>query len=198
MSRIRSAALAALLAAGLAACTEPEPAVDPALVRSALDACMQDRVSDGLGRLDSLLALAPGDADVLATRGLCRAVRFAADSVQADARAAFADLSAAVDGITAAPDAFATPLGQLYNQRAFVVRAMRPDDWPAAIADLSRAVEADPQNSAFVLDRGVAYALSGDTARARADLRQVERLAPGDAARPLRDLLGTRRAAARG
>ena len=190
---LRSVALVALLAAGLAACTVPdaEPAVDPTLIRSALDACMHERVSDGLGRLDSLLATAPGHADVLATRGLCRAVRFAADSVQADARAAFADLSAAVDGITAAPDAFETPLGGLYNQRAFVVRAMRPDDWPAAIADLSRAVAADPQNSAFVLDRGVAHALSGDTARARADLRQFERLAPGDAARarPLRDLL---------
>ena len=192
-----AATFAVALAAGLAACqtSQAEPDVDAAAVRSALDACMQERVADGLGRLDSLLALAPGHADVLATRGLCRAVRFAADSVQADARAAFADLSAAIDGVTAAPDAFATPLGQLYNQRAFVVRAMRPDDWPAAIADLGRAVEADPRNAVFVLDRGVARALSGDTTAARTDLRLFERLAPGDTARAraLRDLLASPR-----
>ena len=128
---------------------------------------------------------------MLATRGLCRAIRFAADSVQADARSGYSDLSAAIDLITAQPDAFSTPLGRIYNQRAFVVRAMRPDDWAASIEDLSRAVEIEPRNPVFVLDRGVARALSGDTAAARVDLRTFESLAPNDSiqALSLRDLL---------
>jgi tetratricopeptide (TPR) repeat protein len=200
--------LTVALVAGLAACREgpPPSPVAPADIQSALNACIRgdqrggqtpenlremtpperaalDGIATGIARLDSLLALAPGHGDALATRGLCRAVRFAADSVQADARAAFADLTAAIDTISAAPDAFETPLGTLYNQRAFVVQSMRPGDWPATLADLGRAVEAEPRNSAYVFDRGLAFAMAGDTARARADLRRFLDLAPDDAER---------------
>ena len=179
----------------LAGCQSGAPAVAvaPADIQSALSACSSDRVSEGLARLDSLDGLAPGHADVLATRGLCRSVRFAADSVQADARAAYADLSAAIDAISAAPGTFATGLGQLYNRRAFVVQSLRPDDWAGALADFDRAIAADARNPAYVLDRGVAHALSGDAAAARADLRKFVAMAPADSGRAddLRGLIGS-------
>ena len=172
-------------AVAVAACRSQTAAVavEPAAIQSALTACSTDRVTEGLARLDSLDSLTPGHADVLATRGLCRAVRFAADSVQADARAAFADLSAAADAIQAAPGTFQTGLGQIYNRRAFVVQSLRPDDWPGALADFDRAVAADARNSAYVLDRGVARALSGDTSAARADLRKFVAMVPADSGR---------------
>ena len=183
-------------AVAVAACQSQTAAVavEPAAIQSALTACSTDRVTEGLARLDSLDSLTPGHADVLATRGLCRAVRFAADSVQADARAAFADLSAAADAIQAAPGTFETGLGQIYNRRAFVVQSLRPDDWPGALADFDRAVAAAPSNPVYVLDRGVARAMAGDTTGARADLRQFVALAPQDSARAdaLRGLLGDR------
>ena len=185
--------LAAL--ATLAGCREPDlAAVEPADLQSAQTACMQERVSEGLARLDSLNRAHPGNADVLAMRGTCRSVRFAADSVQADARAAFDDLSSALALIEAAPDAFQTSPAGLYNQRAFVVQSMRPDDTAAMIADLDRAVQLAPSNPVYVLDRGVARAMAGDTARARADLRQFIALAPADSLRAstLRGLLGER------
>lgn len=188
--------LAAL--AALAGCREPAPsAVEPALIRSAQVACMQERVSEGLARLDSLNDAHPGNADVLAMRGQCRSVRFAADSVQADARAAFDDLSSALALIEAAPGTFQTPPAGLYNQRSFVVQSMRPDDAPAMIADLDRAVRLAPSNPVFVLNRGVARAMAGDTARAHADLRRFVALAPADSASAgaLRSLLGDRPAA---
>ncbi len=188
----RTALALLLLAAG---CREPDlSAVAPADIQSAQTACMQERVSAGLARLDSLDRAHPGNADVLAMRGMCRAVRFAADSVQADARAAYDDLSAALAAVEAAPDAFQARPAQLYNQRAFVVQGLRPDDDAAMIADLSRAVQLAPSNPAFVRDRGVARAIAGDTAAARADLRQFVALAPADSASAdaLRGLLGDR------
>ena len=146
---MRTALLSLTAAAALTACrsaSEP-PLAEPADIQAALQACIagddyrraerdslraagrsdlgeSDGLTVGIARLDSLLGVSPGNADVLAIRGQCRAVRFAADSVQADARAAFNDLTAAIDAITARPDAFQTPLGALYNQRAFVVQAI--------------------------------------------------------------------------
>ena len=196
MTRFAPALLCLVVLAG---CREPAPvsAVAPDDIRSAQVACMEERVSEGLARLDSLDDAHPGNADVLAMRGMCRAVRFAADSVQADARAAFDDLSSALALIEAAPDAFETPPAQLYNQRAFVVQSIRPDDSAAMLADLDRAVQLAPSNPVFVLDRGVARAMAGDTAAARADLRQFVALAPADSVRAgaLRGLLGGRPAA---
>ncbi len=191
-------AFALFVLAALAGCRQPDlSAVEPADLQSAQTACMQERVSEGLTRLDSLDDAHPGNADVLAMRGTCRSVRFAADSVQADARAAFDDLSAALALIEAAPGAFQTAPAGLYNQRAFVVQSMRPDDAAAMIADLDRAVQLAPSNPVYVLDRGVARAMAGDTAAARADLRQFIALAPADSARAgaLRGLLGDRPAA---
>ena len=189
----RRAVLFALAAATSVVSCQDAPAspIRPADIQTALSACMTGGVTEGLVRLDSLHRLDAADADVLATRGLCRAVRFSADSVQADARAAFADLSAAITAVEARPDAYQTPLGQLYNQRGFVVQATRPGDWAAVLADFDRAVAADARNSAYLLDRGVARALSGDTAAARADLRRFVALVPDDAARAdaLRSLL---------
>ena len=78
---------------------------------------------------------------------------------------------------------FQTGLGQIYNRRAFVVQSLRPDDWPGALADFDRAVAAAARNSAYVLDRGVARALSGDTSAARADLRKFVAMVPADSGR---------------
>ena len=182
----------------LAAChSEPASAVDPADIQSALDACMRERVAEGLTRLDSLEGAHPGNADVLYIRGMCRSVRFAKDSVMADARSAFADLSASAALVEAQPGAFQASLGGLYNRRAFVAQALHPDDWTPALADFDRAVAADPRNSAFVLDRGVARAMAGDTAGARADLRQFTALAPDESVRAatLQNMLDGRLAA---
>ncbi len=183
----------------LAACgTEPSSAVEPADIQSALDACMQDRVAEGLTRLDSLAGAHPGNADVLSMRGMCRSVRFASDSVMADARSAFADYSAAAALVEATPGQFQADLAGLYNRRAFVAQALHPDDPAPALADFDRAVAKDPRNSAFILDRGVARAMAGDTTSARADLRQFQALAPTDSLRAatLRDMLAGRRPAA--
>ncbi len=183
----------------LAACrTETvDSAVAPLDIKAALDACMQDRVAEGLTRLDSLAGAHPGNADVLSIRGMCRSVRFASDSVMADARSAFADLSAAAALIEETPDAFQTDLAGLYNRRAFVAQSLHPDDPAPALADFDRAVAADPRNAAFVLDRGVARAMGGDTAAARLDLRQFQALAPGDSLRAatLRGMIAGRPAA---
>ena len=179
----------------LASCrADLDSAVDPADIQASLDACMQDHVTEGLGRLDSLENAHPGNADVLYIRGMCRSVRFAKDSVMADARSAFSDLSAAAALVEATPGAFQTSLGGLYNRRAFVAQALHPDDWAPALADFDRAVAADPRNPGFVLDRGVARAMAGDTAAARADLREFTALAPDDALRAglLKDLLDGR------
>ncbi len=148
-------------------------------------------------RLDSLAGAHPGNADVLSIRGLCRSVRFASDSVMADARSAFSDLSAAAALIEDQPDAFQTDLAGLYNRRAFVAQALHPDDPASGLADFDRAVAKDPRNSAFVLDRGVARAMAGDTAAARADLRQFQALVPGDSLRAatLRSVIAGRPAA---
>ncbi|HEX8298326.1 MAG TPA: tetratricopeptide repeat protein [Rubricoccaceae bacterium] len=185
-----------LSAAVLGGCqsTPDVSAVEPSDIQSALTACSSDRVSVGLARLDSLDAAHPANADVLAIRGLCRSVRFAADSVQADARAALADLSVAAELLEATPDAYQTPVDQVYSQRAFVVQALRPGDWAASLADFDRAVAAAPRNPIHVLDRGVARAMARDTAGARADLRQFIALAPTESARAaeLRRLLGER------
>ena len=170
---------------------DAEGAVRPEDLQAAQAACMAGEVREGVARLDSLVALAPGHADALYVRGQCRSARFAADSVQADARAAFADLTAAIEAVQAAPEAFQISLDRLYHQRAFVVQAVRPGDWPAALADLDRSVDLNPDAARVVLDRGVARALAGDTAAARADLRRYERLAPAGSAeaRGLRDRL---------
>ena len=192
----RLLALVALSAAALGACrSAPDAsAVEPADLRSAQIACTSDRVAEGLARLDSLDAAHAGNADVLAMRGLCRSVRFAADSVQADARAALDDLSAALALLDARPGAFQVAPDRLYHQRAFATQALRPDDAAAPLADLDRAVAAAPSNPVYVLDRGVARAMAGDTTGARADLRQFVALAPQDSARAdaLRGLLGDR------
>lgn len=166
---------------------DAEPVTSPLAgdIQASLDACTGEDVRGGLARLDSLNAALPGNADILATRALCRSVRFAADSVQADARAAFADLSAAIAGIQMSPGEFQTPLDRLYHQRAFLVLAMRPNDWAAALADLDRAVELNPEAPGIVLDRGMARAMSGDTDAARADLRRYERLMPEDSTEAL-------------
>lgn len=186
--------LAASFALSLAACRSdpPEARVEPTDIRTSLEDCMNHRVDVGLARLDSLLDVAPGHADVLAIRGQCRAVRFAADSVQADARAASADLTAAIEAVTARPGMFQTPLDALYNQRAFVGQALRPGDWAGSLADFRRAVELNPRNSSHILDRGVAHAMAGDTASARLDLRKFRALAPDDTARAdaLRAMIG--------
>lgn len=188
---VAALALAGLLALRYAQDHEPESAVSADEIRQAQVDCTEGRVREGLLRLDSLDTLDPGNADVLSLRGQCRSVRFAADSVQSDARAAFADLSAAIAAVQAAPEAFQVPLERLYHQRAFLVQALRPGDWAASIADFDRALDLNPEAPVVVLDRGVARALSGDTAAARADLRRYERLAPDGSteARRLRDLL---------
>ena len=179
----------------LAACRSgSDPAVDPADIQSSLDACMQDRVTEGLARLDSLEGAHPGNADVLGFRAMCRSVRFAKDSVMVDARSAFSDYSAAAALIEAQPGVFQTTLGDLYNRRAYIAQALNPDDWAPALADFDRAVAADPRNPGFVLERGVARAMAGDTTAARADLRQFAALAPADSLRAgiLRGLLDGR------
>ncbi len=116
-------------------------------------------------------------------RGLCRWVRFASDSSRADAEAAYADFSDAAEAIEAAPGRFTTPLDRIYSQRAFVALGLRPGDWDAVVADLTRAVEASPDEPTPVLDRGIAHREAGDTAAARRDFERFLTMAPADSAR---------------
>ncbi|MEM1117597.1 MAG: tetratricopeptide repeat protein [Bacteroidota bacterium] len=168
----------ALLGAAVGGCAEAEPravsgaggTVSVAAIEAALQACMGGDTEAGIATLDSMLARVPASVDALTTRGLCHWTLYAADSAGADAEAAHADFTAALDAAAEADDgAFATPLDRIYSHRAFVSRA-RGDDWSATIADLTAAIEAAPDNPVHRLDRGVAHRYAGAPEAARTDL----------------------------
>lgn len=177
---MRGAALALVLLgaagcapeAGGAGAGGPSGPVSAEALDAALQACVDGDPEAGIARLDSVLGRAPASVDALTVRGLCRWTRYAADPAGADAEAAYDDLTSAIEAAEDRRDtAFATPLDRIYSHRAFVARA-RGDGWDATVADLSAALRVSPGNPTHLLDRGVAHRFAGDTAAARADLRQ--------------------------
>ena len=180
---LRSAAAVLALVVSLSACASDAPGgeaparpsvdADPADIQRAQSWCMAGDASRGITQLDSLAAAgSSADVDLLTTRGICYWTRFAADSSQTDADAAYRDLTDAIEvAQTLPPDHGHTPLDALYNHRAFIVQAVRPGDWVATVADLQAARQANPENRTHTLDLGVAYSLAGDTARSVAALR---------------------------
>jgi tetratricopeptide (TPR) repeat protein len=166
-----------------AAVADPGDAVALATVQAAQATCLSDDAEAGIARLDTLIAARPDDIDALATRGLCRHVRFAADSSRADAQAAMDDLTAAAERLDAGGTSAIFTLDRIYSHRAFVRAALGPGDWPAAVEDLERAAQLAPDEATYRIDLGVARGLAGDTAGAIADLRQFLVMAPDDTAR---------------
>lgn len=190
------AALALLLAAvALGGCgdtpdapppeTAPVPAVWPVDLRAvevAFEQCLAGDVASGVARLDSVLAASPGDPDALASRGLCRWTGWGDDGDIEDVRAAYTDLSAAIDAVEGGASSRGLSLDALYSHRAFVARAL-DDGWVRALEDLDRAVALSPEDPQHVLDRGVALSYTGDSVAARRDLRQYLALADSAEAR---------------
>lgn len=186
--------LTAAVLTGLAGCGEegvrlpgapPDPgdAAAQAIVHDATMACLSGEAEAALARLDTLVAARPRDVDALATRGMCRRVRYAADSSRADAEGALADLTAAIErlGDGASPRGFT--LDRLYAHRAYVHESLSPGDWSGAVADLERAAAAAPDEPTHRLDLGIARNLAGDRNGAVADLRRFLAMVPDDEAR---------------
>ncbi len=179
---MRAAALIAGLAL-LGACRDepPTPAggpISPETVHAALQTCIGGDPGAGIAVLDSALARAPGSVDALVTRGLCYWTRADALGGEADARRAYDDLSAAIDGYDDGPGGPpTTPLDQIYSHRAFAARLVHPDDWRPTLRDLNRAADLAPRNPLHVLDRGVVHRALDDTTAARADFRRFLALA---------------------
>lgn len=149
--------------------------VDLAAVEAAFDRCLEGETEAGIARLDSVLARSPAAPDALVSRGLCRWAQWDETDDLDDARAAYADLSAAIEAVEGGARAH-TALDQIYSHRAFVAQAL-DEGWVRTLEDLGRAVELDPDEPRHVLDRGVVHAYAGDTTAARADLRQSLALA---------------------
>ncbi len=165
------------------AVVDPGDSVALTVVQTAQAACASGDAEAGIARLDTLLLARPGDVDALATRGLCRHVRFAADSSRADAQAAMDDLTAAAERLDGGATSAIYTLDRVYAHRAFVRAALGPGDWPAAVEDLERAAQLAPDEATYRIDLGVARGLAGDTVGAIADLRQFLVMAPDDTAR---------------
>jgi hypothetical protein len=130
-------------------------------------------------------------ADALVLRALCRWVDFhesgnaaLGDPIEADLTSALAQ--ARVDGEGNAV------LARIYSHRAALRRALGAQNWPATLADLNSAVDADTSQPLYVLDRAVAWMRRGDSAAAVRDFdlylqRDTLMGARGDLARQLRD-----------
>lgn len=153
-------------------------------------ACADGDVAAGLATLDSVLTEAQS-SDALVARALCRWVDFHATGNAETGEAVEEDLTRAlaqarVDGADEAT------LARIYSHRAALRRALDPAVWPATLADLNAAVEADTSRHLYVLDRAVARLRRGDSAAAARDLDwylQLDTLVgpQGDLARELRD-----------
>ena len=196
MSRLARVAVVAL-AVGSAGCggeaAQPSRAGaldDPAALSRAQAACDAGDVARGLATLDSVL-VGNETAEGFVARALCRWVEFHAtgdaelgEAVEADLTSALAQ--ARVEG---ADDA---TLARIYSHRAALRRALGPASWPATLADLNAAIQADTSRPLYVLDRAVARMRRGDSAAAVQDLDRYLQLdttggAQGELARQLRE-----------
>jgi hypothetical protein len=187
-------ALPVLLAAlALGACGDatPEEPVTPAgppapvdlgAVQASFDQCLAGDVTEGVARLDSVLAASPGAPDALVARGLCRWAGWDDGGDLEQVRAAYTDLTAAIETVEAGTPARGTSLADLYSHRAFVAQAL-DEGWVRTLEDLDRAVALAPQEPRHVLDRGVVHSYAGDSAAARRDLRRYLALADSAEAR---------------
>ncbi|WP_412062701.1 hypothetical protein [Rubrivirga sp. IMCC45206] len=177
MARAGLLASLALLMAGCALETPPadDPPADPATLGQAFDDCSSSDPATGLAVLDAALARSPGDADALVARGLCHWAAWAEDEDTDAAARAYDDLTAAIAAIEAGADA-QTPLDVVYSHRAFVAHAL-DGAWVRTLEDLDRAAALDPDEPRHALDRGVVRSYAGDTALARAALREYLALA---------------------
>ena len=191
----RAVALRALLAVGLvlaaSACGDAaRPAratADAGALGRAQAACAAGDAEGGLAAVDSVLSTS-ATADALVVRALCRWLVF--DDTGELGEAAEQDLTDAL-AVARADGAEAAALARIYSHRAALRRA-RGAGWPATLADLDAAVEADTAQPLYVLDRAVARLQRGDSAAAVRDLDRYLQLdtlasARGDFARQLRD-----------
>ena len=161
----------------------PRPAgpVDFAAVEAAFGRCLEADVEAGVAGLDSVLAASPGAPDALVARGLCRWALWDETGAEADARAAYQDLSAAIEAVEGGAPARGTPLDQIYSHRAFVAQAL-DGGWARTLEDLDAAVRLDPDEPRHVLDRGVVRSYAGDTLEAHRDLERYLALSDSGAA----------------
>lgn len=170
MTRALGLAVGCLLAAGCARNDPPSPLDGPdGTAQEALDACFLGEVEEGVGLVARRAAR--DDVDALTARALCRWMAFAADSSEADARAALDDLDLAIR--LAGDQPHETPLDHLYSYRAFARQAAAPDDWAATLDDLDAAVRLAPGSARHVLDRAFVRLGQADTAGAVTDLERV-------------------------
>ena len=191
MRAVRPVVLAAV---ALAACGDgasaPETAapqapaspVDFEAVETSFRLCLDGDVPGGVARLDSVLNRSPRAPDALVARGLCRWANWDDDGETDEARAAYDDLTAAIEAVESGDEARGTPLDEIYSHRAFVARAL-DGGWVRTLEDLDRAVALDPREPRHVLDRGVVRVYAGDSTAARRDLRQYLALADSAEAR---------------
>ncbi|PAP77652.1 tetratricopeptide repeat protein [Rubrivirga marina] len=161
----------------------PPASVDLGAVQASFDQCLAGDVTDGVARLDSVLAASPGAPDALVARGLCRWAGWDDDGGDPEqVRAAYTDLTAAIEAVERGGEARGTPLADIYSHRAFVAQAL-DDGWVRTLEDLDRAVALAPEEPRHVLDRGVVHSYAGDSVAARRDLRQYLALADSAEAR---------------
>lgn len=76
-----------------------------------------------------------------------------------------------------------SPTALVYSNRGIIYSQMQ--NWDAAIADFSAAIQLDPNYVDAYKRRGIAYRSKKDSARALADFNEVSRLRPGDPDGPL-------------
>lgn len=164
--------------------------VDVATLVRAQAVCREGDVAAGLAALDSVVAATP-TAEALVARALCRWVEFHSTGRTEVGEAVEADLTSALAQARVA-DADEATLARIYSHRAALRRSLGPGKWPATLADLNAAIEADTSRALYVFDRAVARIRHGDSAGAVRDLERYLRLdtlsgARGDLARQLRD-----------
>ena len=152
---------------------EAEPS-EPAAALSADDALATCVAGDAAGGVAGL-AQAVGDPDALVARGLCRWILWAETDDAGQARAAYLDLTAAMEAVERGVPARA-PLDEIVSRRAFVARAL-DGAWVRTLEDLDRAVALAPDAPTHALDRAVVRRYAGDDAGARAELERFLALA---------------------
>ena len=189
---MRRSVLALGLAVAAAGCGDAPrssaiSSVDAGALDRAQSACAVGDAEAGLAAVDSVLN-ASATADALVVRALCRWLVF--DDTGEMGADAEGDLTEAL-AVARADGADAPTLARIYSHRAALRRALGAE-WPATLADLDAAVEADTAQPIYVLDRAVARLQRGDSATAVRDLDRYLQLdtldtARGDFARQLRD-----------
>ena len=174
MTRAAVGTVGLLMAVGGCELRSDDPAptarVDVTSVAEAFERCVAGEHDAALATLDALLTEDPDDPDARVARGLCRWAVWGDSEETDDARAAYQDLTEAVEAVEGGRPS-GTALDQILSHRAFVARAL-DGGWVRTLEDLDRAVALDPDDPTHVIDRAVVRTRTDDAPGARADLRR--------------------------